>query len=246
MTMQALSATDLVDVWEIGAACGPGARAQLLLERILPEQSPDELRAMPLGTRDALLLQLRKRLFGPHLESLLRCADCGETFEIHLDVDQLLPTSPVTGNEPIEWRENALSVRFRRLTAGDLIDIERYDDAAAARERLLELCLLDAQRDGESIAPAELSKQELSAPAERVAEADPNAELHLNGACPSCGSHWRSLLDVSAYLWTEVERHVARLLTEVHTLARAYGWSEQSILAMSHRRRQTYLSLLLQ
>lgn len=31
------------------------------------------------------------------------------------------------------------------------------------------------------------------------------------------------------------------LLYDVHLLAQAYGWSEASILAMSPKRRQTYL-----
>ncbi|HEX2516118.1 MAG TPA: phage baseplate protein, partial [Chloroflexota bacterium] len=35
-----------------------------------------------------------------------------------------------------------------------------------------------------------------------------------------------------------------RLLREVHTLARAYGWREAEILALPGRRRQTYLDLV--
>ena len=35
-----------------------------------------------------------------------------------------------------------------------------------------------------------------------------------------------------------------RLLGEVHQLARAYGWPEATILAMSSRRRHFYLELV--
>lgn len=225
--MRALSASDLIDVWETGASHGSGERAQLLLERTNSELSPEQLRALPIGARDTLLLQLREQLFGPHMEGLMRCSRCEESFEIHADVRQLRSEAPPAESAEMQWRSDALSVRFRLPTGGDLIDIEDCGDPAAARERLIGLCLLDAYRDGEPIAPAELTETELAGLAERIAAADPNAELLLNGKCPSCGSHWEALLDISAYLWTEIERQVSRLLTEVHTLARAYRWGSR-------------------
>jgi hypothetical protein len=61
--------------------------------------------------------------------------------------------------------------------------------------------------------------------------------------CPSCGHVWQALLDIVDFLWKEVAAGAARLLDEVHTLARAYHWPEADILAMSSRRRQAYLEL---
>ena len=252
--MRAPSASDLIEVWEIGASRGSGERAQLLLERCQPELSPEQLRALPIGARDALLLRLREQLFGPRLDALLRCSHCGEPFEVHADLDQLRAEMPPggvdamqpTSGAPMNWRLDALTVHFRLPTGGDLIALEGYRDLASARNRLIERCLIDASRDGEPIAPAELTATELAELAEHIAAADPSAELLLNGDCPSCGARWESLLDIAAYLWTEIERRVGRLLTEVHTLARAYGWREQDILAMSERRRRTYLAMVLQ
>jgi len=57
---------------------------------------------------------------------------------------------------------------------------------------------------------------------------------------------WQSYFDPAAFLLSEVDGYAARLTGEVHRLARAYGWSEASILEMSPVRRQRYLSLLLQ
>lgn len=252
--MQALSASELIEVWETGASRGSGERAQLLLERAHLPLSPKQLRALPIGARDAMLLQLREQLFGPRLDGLVRCPRCEESIEVHADCRQLRSEAPpaenaamqLTGGPEIQWRSAALSVRFRLPTGGDLIEIEGCKDLASARDQLIGLCLIDAARDGAPITPADLTATELSGLADQIAAADPNAELMLNGDCPSCGSRWESLLDIAAYLWTEIERRVGRLLTEVHTLARAYGWSEQDILAMSARRRQTYLGLLLQ
>ena len=42
-------------------------------------------------------------------------------------------------------------------------------------------------------------------------------------------------------VWSDLTDWVGRTLTEVHQLARAYGWSEAEILAMSGWRRRWYL-----
>ena len=43
-------------------------------------------------------------------------------------------------------------------------------------------------------------------------------------ACSNCGYAWDEPLDVSTFLWTEIEALVRRVLYEVHSLAAAYGW----------------------
>ena len=87
--MRALTTVDLVDVWEQGWARGPAERALLLLGRTFPYTSTEELEAMPLGVRDDHLLQLRERLFGATLESVVRCPGCGESLEISVNAHEL-------------------------------------------------------------------------------------------------------------------------------------------------------------
>jgi hypothetical protein len=50
--------------------------------------------------------------------------------------------------------------------------------------------------------------------------------------------------DIAAYLWQEVDARARRALRDTHTLARAYGWREADILAMSDFRRQQYLEMV--
>ena len=77
-----------------------------------------------------------------------------------------------------------------------------------------------------------------------MADADPQAQIKLALVCPGCSYAWHALFDVAAFLWSEVHAWAKRILYEVHTLARAYGWREADILAMSARRRQIYLDLV--
>ena len=79
---------------------------------------------------------------------------------------------------------------------------------------------------------------------ERLGAADPGAETLLSLVCPPAPIRWQSVLDVATFFWDELATRARRLLREVHTLARAYGWREAEILALPGRRRQTYLDLV--
>jgi hypothetical protein len=61
--------------------------------------------------------------------------------------------------------------------------------------------------------------------------------------CPSCQEPWEVTLDIVTYLWDEIAAEARRLIYEVDVLARAYGWREADVLAMTPQRRQAYLEL---
>jgi hypothetical protein len=243
--MRALTAVDLVDVWEQGWASGCAERALLLLGRAHPDISDEELEAMPLGIRDDLLLQLRQQLFGPWLESVVICPKCSESLEISVDANELRAEGESGDDARTEWTSGELSVRFRVPASGDLRDLEGDRDPEEVRRRLLERCVLEAHRGVETIEPLQLTREETIALGEHIAQADPRGELMLNAECPRCGHRWERLLDIASFLWREIDIHVKRLLGDVHTIASAYSWSERDILAMSARRRQMYLEELL-
>ena len=73
---------------------------------------------------------------------------------------------------------------------------------------------------------------------------DPQAEVLLDLTCPACGASWQTVFDIAAYFWAELTAEAKRLLREVDALARAYGWREVDILALSPGRRQAYLELV--
>ncbi|MFD0428254.1 hypothetical protein ACFQ60_09340 [Streptomyces zhihengii] len=69
------------------------------------------------------------------------------------------------------------------------------------------------------------------------------ADVTLSIACPECGEATPAELDITSYLWTELDTWARDLLLDVHLLASAYGWSEPEILALSPTRRRYYLEL---
>ena len=104
--------------------------------------------------------------------------------------------------------------------------------------------MVQALRGGEPVAAAQLSADEVGQLAQAMAEADPQGDLLLALECGACGAAWEAPLDAAAFVWSEFAAEARRLLHEVDTLARSYGWTEPAILALSPRRRQRYLTLV--
>ena len=62
-------------------------------------------------------------------------------------------------------------------------------------------------------------------------------------AHPACGGAWQGVLEVIDFLWAEIRTRARRLLQEIDALARAYGWREAEILALSDARRGLYVQM---
>jgi len=230
--MRSLSPELLLRAWEHGRRRHPVDRAVMLHALAEPGLDPDRLPDAPLGDRNAAILRLRQATFGDRLRAVLDCPRCGERLELDADTATLLSASAESG-APVEVD----GLRFRPPTSRDLVGILGESDAEAARLLLLRLCLLG---DGE---PADLAL--LASLGDRVEDAleqaDPLADLTFGFVCDACGHEWQAPLDVAAFLWDEIDAHARRLLDEVHLLARAYGWSEAEILALSEGRRAAYI-----
>ena len=106
---------------------------------------------------------------------------------------------------------------------------------------LLGQCVLEVNSpDGSPAALGELPEALADAAVGALAESDPGAQTALRVRCP-CGSEWVDELDIRDVVWNDLTNWVGRTLAEVHQLARAYGWSEAEILALSGWRRRWYL-----
>ena len=130
-------------------------------------------------------------------------------------------------------------------TSAFLIDAAiRGANPEACRALLLQRCVLSARQGDFTVASDQLPAEVIAALGERMAEADPLADIQLALTCPSCEHDWLATFDIVSFLWTEIEIWARRILTDVHTLARAYGWRERDILNISPMRRQFYLEMV--
>ena len=242
--MHALSAPELLGIWERGLSQAPVARALELLAAVYPEASRDSLAELSVGQRDARLLRLRQMLFGSRLAGFVGCPSCGGRLELTLDVADFLAGSLSEPEGEISLSVGEYELRLRLPNSCDVAAAARQGDVDAARRMLLDRCLRSASCGGEPASSDQLPRQVVEAAGERMAREDPLADIQVGVSCALCRHQWRMAFDIIAFLWSEIEVWACRTLRDVHTLASAYGWGEREILALSPVRRQFYLEMV--
>ncbi len=236
-----LSARDIVRAWDWGQDKHPVDRALALLALACPDLSYDALADLTVGQRNGRLLALREQALGPQLRSLASCAACGAALEFTVPVAALSDDEPAALEHTLDHAGYRL--RFRLPTSRDLAAVAGLGAADAGRALLIARCVLAAEYGGQPLDPASLPDALVAALAEAVEQHDPQAETRLRLTCSACGHRWSALFDIGTFFWTELDGIARRLMGDVATLARAYGWGEAEILAMSAARRQMYLEM---
>jgi uncharacterized protein (UPF0212 family) len=250
--MQMPTAEELMLAWENALERSPTRRALALLAPAWPQLAPQQLAQWPVGARDAQLFRLRRALFGDSMAALAQCPACGERLDVAFGVGDVCPQALQRGEPecataaPCRLRADGYEISYRVPTSADLFGLARLGDATAQQAALLRRCVSAIECDGAALALDSVPAAVADAIAEAMAQADPQASIELALSCPACGHGWRNLLDIAAFLWREVDAWARRTVLDVHTLARAYGWSEAHVLALSTRRRQLYLDLVRQ
>jgi hypothetical protein len=218
---EGLTAGSLLELWERAGTLGPVDRALALAGAAGAD--PVALLDRPLGETHLVLLDLCESLLGPELAATATCPACAERVEFALDTGSLRSLAPV----PEAGADEAYAAA-RPPTPTDLLaTIDAPDPVVALAGR----CVNDVD-----LAVAEAV----------MTAADPLAEVLVELTCPECGAEFEADVDVGAFVWAEVDAVTRRLLHEVDLLARAYGWTEPDVLALSQARRAAYLRLVLE
>lgn len=229
----AVGVDELLAAWERGTGASATGRALHLAGVVRPGATYDDLAGLTLGERDLALLELRTSVFGDHVDAFGQCPACGADLDVAFDVPALLAG---LADGPTEGGDGR-GLPVRPPTSADVMAVlaETTDEDAA--QRLLLRCL--AGVPGDEPTPVDLDRS-----GEEVVRADPASRLELLLVCEACDHQWSDVLDVAGFVWTEVAAWARRTLGEVHLLARAYGWREADVLALSPLRRATYLQLV--
>jgi len=239
--MRVLNAPDLLDAWERGQAQLPAERAVTLLT--LAGMATEEAASVPLGRRDTQLLALRERLFGPQVVAVVDCGSCGDSIEADFTTSDVRVDGDGERPAPrLHLASDGYSITFRLPVTADVLAAAQ-DGGSDGADVLLGRCIERAEYGGKAVAVAELPMTCRNDVAVAMAAADPQAEVELAISCPSCGAQSPRLFDVAGFVWRELSAWAERTLTEVHALARSYGWREADVLAMSAFRRRRYLEL---
>lgn len=242
--MRPPSTAELLDAWEQGSNAPPYRRALALLAAACPDLSFQEIGQLTIGQRDTLLLTLREWTFGSNLASVATCVACGERLEWTVNASDLRVAGHEANKSDLTLDINGYYVSFRLPNSADLEIVAQASEASTAQQSLLERCVTDARLEDKKLEIKCLPPEVTEAIARRMGEADPQADVQLDLSCPACGHRWQALLDIEVFFWTELCSWARGLLSEVHTLACAYGWREVDILNLTPWRRQYYMALV--
>ena len=242
--MTGRDASLLLRVWESGTPRSTSVRALLLLSAAVPDERPEDLTQLSVGHRNAHLLSLRERLFGSTVDCLTRCPECADSIHITFAVNDVR-AAHADRDASFRVTTDGHDVRFRLPNSADLLALEGEQALEVAERHLLSRCVLEASTARGTASTSDLPDGVTTAISRRMSEVDPQAEVLLDIACPSCAAHSRAPFDIASYLWREIESWAKGMLRSIHTIASAYGWRESDIVAMNESRRRAYLELII-
>ena len=244
MILQPPTIEVLLDVWERAQQQPPIQRALILLSAAT-RQPIRMIAEWGIGERDGALLSLRELLFGAHVESVARCPHCGNTLELVFDLADIRVFPPAE-DEPVHLLIAGVEydIVVRSPNSLDLMSVARIRSRPAALRALITRCIQQMTGGDHPIMADDLPDSALSELEAVLEERDPQASVEFSGTCPHCDRVWSLPFDIAAFLWHEIDQWARATLRDVHLLARAYGWREADILALSPWRRQYYLRLL--
>ena len=230
-----MSSAGALDLWETGLSMTPAARAVMLLGAT----GLDDIDSLPVGTRDVALLQAYCHGRGA-MAAVADCPQCGTTVDLDLDVDAFAALDEPVPSVVVEQQEHRVVARIP--TAADLAGLDPAARPSELARRLIARCVIEATCAGRPVDPADLPEDVTAVIEAALEQADPASDIRLTLSCPECSASWLEEVDPVRFAWSAVEADARRLATDVHTLAHAYGWSEEEILRLSPFRRHLYLS----
>ena len=246
--MRTPTPAQLLQVWERAGEQSADAGSLLLLDASCEECDAETIAAWPLGQRDAQLLALRRRLFGADIVGVAACPSCSGTVEASFRCDDLLL--------PGAGRRCRRDAELRRCDARACACASACPTAAtcwrlktAAMRRRAACLAAGPLRGGRARTTANRSPRMncrrscRRAWPRRWPRPTRRPTCNWPSAVPIAHHEWQPAFDIARFLWQELQAWALRMLRDVDTLAHAYHWSEQDILALGPRRRQAYLEL---
>lgn len=185
----------------------------------------------PVGARTAALLGLLQASEGRDALALtLRCAACGEPFEVELPHAALVRLPAAADVELARAGDEPLRLR---LPTGEDLRAWGVQPPGLREQMLARLCTAGTPRPGDEAAAAEA-----------LAQADPLVAFSVECRCPACDAAAAPEVDLEGLALQRLAARQRTLLLQVHALASRYGWTEEQILAVPPARRAQYLELI--
>jgi hypothetical protein len=255
-------------------------RSSALLQRVLQIINSDILvnakidkrkiiQILPQGDRVALILNIRKIVFGDRISCIIACSNCKELMSFDLSVSKLL--QPVITHPKKEYplQIEGYSLRIRPITGADieLLFLTSNDDNSGEiheNDGISDVSESSKQKDNSSLdlmsmaeklvrssitfsdppLPQILTHNFIQAVSSKLEEIDPQANIVLGLECVACHHEFQTNFNAEEFVFSEINSRGRQLYQEVHWIAFHYHWEEDSILSLPFRKRKMYLDLI--
>jgi hypothetical protein len=231
--MAAPSAADLIAVWEPSSRLPPHRRLAVLLAA---SDGAEAIAADTLGMRNQRLLLLHRALVGSALEARVTCTHCAAESEFALPVDAILSAPPPAPDTTVRMRSGRRTSVFRLPRMADIEAAGGASPGADVKRAIMARCRI-AGGGAISAETADRLGREFEA-------LDPAANIVVNVACSGCAQPLAATVDLAGFVARDLDRVFDGLFRDIDTIASAYGWSEQAILALPPERRRRYVGLI--
>jgi len=221
--------------------------AMQLLERLLVEipgsLQRNDLVQLTACDRDRLLAAIYSRIYGGRVDSSTICTACGELFDLHFDLTDLIDTLlSSTETELIQTQPDRSyllpgGIRFRLPTAEDemaAIGMSQED----AEKLLLQRCMRSPETWG-TVKDVEGLLANIQSAMAAVA---PVVATELDAKCPECSHIQEVHFDLQHFLLQALCNDHDQLMQDLHILASAYGWGLNEILGLARSQRKTLVA----
>ncbi|MEZ5082213.1 MAG: hypothetical protein R2750_01980 [Bacteroidales bacterium] len=244
--MRPLTSSELLTEWEQGLNQPLLHKTFALLQTASPELNTADIAKLSIGNRDARLFKLREWMFGSRFRNMAECPECSERVEWETrmtELNLLLKENSKTANE-FNLEKDGYNIQFRLPNSDDIISVVSNNTKNQDPTRLLNLCVLKSKFKNRKVKFENLPENILQDLTSRIEELDPMADIRMKISCPNCSHEWESRFDIISYLWAEIDNWAKRMLQDIFSLARAFGWSEKEILEMNPMRRNIYVEMV--
>ena len=202
--------------------------------------APGQAALLTIADRQWLMLNLAHALQGGDFWLKGHCGDCGNPFDLSLNLQQLPVKVAGEGFPFVELMLGKHRLRLRLPNGADQERVAQFDSEEAFTQ-LICACLLSVDDEPVSVDYVDtLDAHALQKIEEALDEGSPHVGTAFSTACPECKRPQQMELNPYALSATKHEA----LFQEVHMLASEYHWSEKEILSLSRQRRRLYLRLI--
>ncbi len=209
----------ILDIYGRGMTADPVDRAALLCAA-----GGGDVNALSIGDVDRTIWSWFTSLFDGPQEAVMICSECGEEVEFTFPDSFALPDR-LSGREQlnVSHKGQSYAVQFPKL-----------EDLRGGALKRSVICETAPWGDPDFEAAAQKA----------LLEHDPALRVELKLECAICGAVQVQPLDVAGFAWARIEQAARCVVQEVAKLARAFGWSEAELTAMTPSRRALYLAEL--